>query len=344
MSFCLQLHPLSGQLEARLDSNSAKDVSAQLPSHSGNYLASTKMEGTLVGESKFLQADPQGCTMGATWKEAGQTGFEPVKGVLESEKTEKTIKHEIDSSSLGSTSKLLESLQVKNEEDPTDPLRILEGAVNAIREARHEDGGHSLASSAFLSARASEMDIAGDSVTQRVDVSGLAGDASIPLEDLLQSQQGWGNVLRHFGADAEVENEKPLRRQDASHRIGENSETSGGGYPAKLERLDETDLNSLQATDRGEVSQMSDKVQDSLDLLQDLQQLQQTNGSTSLGQLGSLQRPIVKDDFATLAAATPEDFDAFLARLKGQDATSSRGRSPQVSGVKEIDELIHGGL
>jgi hypothetical protein len=164
-----------------------------------------------------------------------------------------------------------------------------------------------------------------------------------PLEDLLQSQQGWGNVLRHFGAEAAEQEaqEKPLRRQDASHHIGEGSE---GGYPSlrKLERLDQTELSSFQGADQ---SGRSDRVQDSLDLLQDLQQLQATSGSATngtngtngcLGQLGTLQRPIVKDDFAALAAATPEDFDAFLARLKGQEAGSSRGRSPQVSmNVKE---------
>lgn len=301
-----------------------------------------------MGESKFLQADPQGCTMGATWKDAAEMSGQALPsmktGMVEQEKSQKTIKHEIESSSLGSTSKLLESLQVKNEDDTTDPLRILEGAVNAIREARHEDGGHSLTSSAFLSARTSGLGLdgdfgAGDSVTRRVDMAA----AEIPLEDLLQSQQGWGNVLRHFGAEAAEQEaqEKPLRRQDASHHIGEGSE---GGYPSlqKLERLDQTELSSFQGADQ---SGRSDRVQDSLDLLQDLQQLQATSGSATngtngtngcLGQLGTLQRPIVKDDFAALAAATPEDFDAFLARLKGQEAGSSRGRSPQVSmNVKE---------
>eukprot|EP00435_Cladocopium_sp_Y103_P057167 s79_g19.t1 len=353
----------TGQVEARLDQtkDSAREVigssSKVITSHSqlgkaGDPFASTKMEGTLIGESKFLQADPQGCTMGATWKDAAEMSGQALpsmkRGMVEQEKSQKTIKHEIESSSLGSTSKLLESLQVKNEDDTTDPLRILEGAVNAIREARHEDGGHSLTSSAFLSARTSGLGLdgdfgAGDSVTRRVDMAA----AEIPLEDLLQSQQGWGNVLRHFGAEAAEQEaqEKPLRRQDASHHIGEGSE---GGYPSlqqKLERLDQTELSSFQGADQ---SGRSDRVQDSLDLLQDLQQLQATSGSqatngtngtngSGLGQLGTLQRPIVKDDFAALAAATPEDFDAFLARLKGQEVTgSSRGRSPQVSmNVKE---------
>lgn len=307
-----------------------------------NHFASTKLDSTLVGESKFLQVDDRAGTMGATWKETGKElqvtpGFQP--DMLE-EKSRKNIKHEIDSSSLGSTSKLLESLPVKNDEDTNDPLRILEGAVNAIREARHEDGGHSLASSAFLSHRTSGV-VDGGFATGEVAQAVEKGRnvAEIPLEDLLQSQGDWGNVLRHFGAESEETEQKELRRQHASHCIGERSR-SEGGYPQKLERLDQTDMNSFCASG----TQRSDRVQDSLDLLQDLQQFQATNGSqvsqVSGGQLGTLglQRPIVKDDFATLAAATPEDFDAFLARLKGQEGDSlGRGRSPQVSGMNVKD-------
>lgn len=359
--------PPEGQLEARLDQtkDDPKDViggslnqprgqtragAAMNSEPFENHFASTKLDSTLVGESKFLQvqADPRAGTMGATWKETGRkelqltaSGFQP--DMLEQEKSRKSIKHEIDSSSLGSTSKLLESLPVKNDEDTNDPLRILEGAVNAIREARHEDGAHSLASSAFLSHRTSGAAMDGGFATGEVTQAVEKGRnvAEIPLEDLLQSQGDWGNVLRHFGAESEEQ--KELRRQDASHSIGEKSGRSEGGYPQKLERLDQTDMSSFrESTQRG-----SDRVQDSLDLLQDLQ-FQATNGSQvsggQLGTLGSLQRPIVKDDFATLAAATPEDFDAFLARLKGQEGDSSRGRSPQVSGMNVKDPVVSGGM
>jgi len=328
-----------GQLEARLDSkqgsqNSLKGSGPNFPSiHEAvrfgtgtNHLASGKMEGTLVGDSKFLQADFEG-TMGATWR----TGVEdcdnkfPIRttGLMENQ-----VIHERNSSSLGSTSRLLESLPAKNDEDTTDPLRILEGAVNAIREARHEDA--SLASSAVLTARTGQNGVAGQVMKDlEDDVDSLLGQGV----EGSSATSGWGNVLRHFGAeteDGEAE-AKALRRQRACHHLGE---AMPAGYP-QLERLDQTEKSMVS----------EGGVQDSLDLLQDLQKFRGTNASATsissntLGHLNTLQRPIVKDDFAALAAATPEDFDAFLARLKGQEPNASRGRSPLSSGmsVKDLD-------
>jgi len=327
-----------GQLEARLDSkqgsqNSLKGSGPNFPSNEPvrfgtgtNHLASSKMEGTLVGDSKFLQADFEG-TMGATWR----TGVEdcdnkfPIRttGLMENQ-----VIHERNNSSLGSTSRLLESLPAKNDEDTTDPLRILEGAVNAIREARHEDA--SLASSAILTARTGQNGVAGQVMKDlEDDVDSLLGQGV----EGSSATSGWGNVLRHFGAeteDGEAE-AKALRRQRACHHLGEAMPT---GYP-QLERLDQTEKSMVS----------EGGVQDSLDLLQDLQNFRGTNASATsissntLGHLNTLQRPIVKDDFAALAAATPEDFDAFLARLKGQEPNASRGRSPLSSGmsVKDLD-------
>lgn len=326
-------------MEARLDSkqgsqNSLKGSGPNFPSiHEAvrfgtgtNHLASGKMEGTLVGDSKFLQADFEG-TMGATWR----TGVEdcdnkfPIRttGLMENQ-----VIHERNSSSLGSTSRLLESLPAKNDEDTTDPLRILEGAVNAIREARHEDA--SLASSAVLTARTGQNGVAGQVMKDlEDDVDSLLGQGV----EGSSATSGWGNVLRHFGAeteDGEAE-AKALRRQRACHHLGE---AMPAGYP-QLERLDQTEKSMVS----------EGGVQDSLDLLQDLQKFRGTNASATsissntLGHLNTLQRPIVKDDFAALAAATPEDFDAFLARLKGQEPNASRGRSPLSSGmsVKDLD-------
>ena len=284
------------------------------------------MEGTLVGDSKFLQADFEG-TMGATWR----TGVEdcdnkfPIRttGLMENQ-----VIHERNSSSLGSTSRLLDSLPVKNDEDTTDPLRILEGAVNAIREARHEDA--SLASSAVLTARTGQNGVAGQVMKDlEDDVGSLLGQGV----EGSSATSGWGNVLRHFGAeteDGEAE-AKALRRQRACHHLGE---ATPAGYP-QLERLDQTEKSMVS----------EGGVQDSLDLLQDLQNFRGTNASATsissntLGHLNTLQRPIVKDDFAALAAATPEDFDAFLARLKGQEPNASRGRSPLSSGMSVKDVL-----
>ena len=277
-----------------------------------------------MGDSKFLQADFEG-TMGATWR----TGVEdcdnkfPIRttGLMENQ-----VIHERNSSSLGSTSRLLESLPVKNDEDTTDPLRILEGAVNAIREARHEDA--SLASSAVLTARTGQNGLAGQVMKDlEDDVDSLLGQGV----EGSSATSGWGNVLRHFGAetaDGEAE-AKALRRQRACHHLGE---AMPAGYP-QLERLDQTEKSMVS----------EGGVQDSLDLLQDLQKFRGTNASATsissntLGHLNTLQRPIVKDDFAALAAATPEDFDAFLARLKGQEPNASRGRSPLSSGMSVKD-------
>ena len=332
-----------GQLEARLDqSKEGKELTEEkrswnfseknlkgsnfAPSNSAvrlsekNPLASSKMEGTLVGDSKFIQADFEG-TMGATWR----TGVEiPDKGFPTGLMENQVPLHEGNSSSLGSTSRLLESLPVKTHEDTTDPLRILEGAVNAIREARHEDA--SLASSAILTARTGQNGVAGQVMKDLEDVDSLLGQG---VEGT--SASGWGNVLRHFGAESEDGEVKALRRQSACHHLGD---ATPAGYPGQqLERLDQTEKSM--------VSQGG--VQDSLDLLQDLQNFRATNASATsissntLGQLNTLQRPIVKDDFAALAAATPEDFDAFLARLKGQEPNTSRGRSPLSSGMSVKD-------
>ena len=339
---CLLEKKQRGQLEARLDqSKEGKELTEEKrswnfseknlkgsnfgPSNSAvrlsekNPLASSKMEGTLVGDSKFIQADFEG-TMGATWR----TGVEiPDKGFPTGLMENQVPLHERNSSSLGSTSRLLESLPVKTHEDTTDPLRILEGAVNAIREARHEDA--SLASSAILTARTGQNDVAGQVMKDLEDVDSLLGQG---VEGT--SASGWGNVLRHFGAESEDGEVKALRRQSACHHLGDATP----GYPGQqLERLDQTEKSM--------VSQGG--VQDSLDLLQDLQNFRATNASATsissntLGQLNTLQRPIVKDDFAALAAATPEDFDAFLARLKGQEPNTSRGRSPLSSGMSVKD-------
>lgn len=325
-----------GQLEARLDSKGTHELTEKKSSNffaneakESVNLASSKMEGTLVGDSKFLQADFEG-TMGATWRtgveDGGDNKFPLTTGLMENQ-----VLHERNSSSLGSTSRLLESLPEKNDEDTTDPLRILEGAVNAIREARHEDA--SLASSAILTARTGQNGVAGQVMKDlEDDVDSLLGQGVQGSS----ATSGWGNVLRHFGAeteDGEAE-AKALRRQSACHHLGEGMPA---GYPQKLERLDQTEKSMVSGGG----------VQDSLDLLQDLQNFRGTNASAAsissntLGHLNTLQRPIVKDDFAALAAATPEDFDAFLARLKGQEPTS-RGRSPLSSGmnVKDLDMIL----
>ncbi|CAK9067911.1 unnamed protein product [Durusdinium trenchii] len=300
--------------------------------------ATSAMEGTLVGESKLV--DPQGCTIGATWKASTKGGptFDPSNESYKSLKQdyESYVPSRRDASSLGSTSKLLESLEAKNDEDTADPLMLLQGAVKSMREARAEGGechALSLSNSAFLS-------------KERRGTSSV--DASDPVDDVLQFQPAseWGNVCRHFGAES-----TPSSRPEASeptHRPSPDGEFHNRltcdfeGFPQypRQGRLDLTDRNSVlgEKQEAGEAT-----APDSLDLLQNVQDYRASNGiamagsnASSLLGLGT-QRPIAKDDFAALAAATPEDFDAFLARLKGQDGQSlgqsARGRSPQVSGM-----------
>ena len=339
------------QLEGRLDETKESSLRRAQANEKGlqslqsfpasqGLADSSALQGTLVGESKLV--DPQG-TDGATWKALTHT--------MNSESHQKSMKQVVEPSSLGSTSKLLDSLAAKNEEDTADPLRLLEGAVNAIREARAEvgavgsNGQDSLSNSAFLSGR------------KHHDRGSAFSDAGSLVDDFLRSQASqpseWGNVCRHFGAETtqtpRPEAVEATSRPSVEGQFHNRLTCDFEGFPsyAHLDRLDQTNsVSGAKEKDR------ETAAQDSLDLLQHGHEYKASNvgamasSNASLVGLGT-QRPIAKDDFAALAAATPEDFDAFLSRLKdaqsqgpkeilghGQSGqTSARGRSGQVSGM-----------
>lgn len=290
---------------------------AQLDERLGNTALSGKLraetsqlEGTLVGESKFVQADFQGATMGATWIGAERAEREdklrastsltnnlavvqsppltmPVQSPVTEEgpETSEGINALAGSEGFAEYSLPKES-RLSDREDPDDPLSLLQGAVNAIREARAEVA--CVTTSSFASP------------SEKMPYS--AREEEAPSES-------WEGVLRQFGADdlqssvtSKPTGRPPRRARQKSDDAGKAREA---GYPG-MECTQPELLSSVQP--------------DSLDFLHGLGGLGAaagTLGTISLDGLGT-QRPIVKDDFAAFAAATPEDFDAFLSKLRAQ--------------------------
>ena len=292
------------------------ETTAQLDERLGNTALSGKLgaetsqlEGTLVGESKFVQADFQGATMGATWIGAERAEREeklkastsltkslavvqspPLTMPLQSPVTEEGPETSEGNSALAGSEgfanfSLPKESKFSDGEDPADPLSLLQGAVNAIREARAEVA--CVTASSFASP------------SEKMPYSAREEDAP---------SESWEGVLRQFGADdLQSSTSKPTGRppRRARQKSDDTGKAREAGYPG-MEYTQPELLSSVQP--------------DSLDFLQGLGGLgaaASTLGSVSLDGLGT-QRPIVKDDFAAFAAATPEDFDAFLSKLRAQ--------------------------
>ena len=336
----------TAQLDERLGNTES------LARNMGDDAEGPQLEGTLVGESKFVQADSQGATLGATWIGAEGTedklkasvslhknltlnaqGFESQPVVPEERPLDE--KDALGTDGFADFS-LPKEIKESQSEDPTDPLSLLQGAVNAIREARAEVASAADTASSFAAPS---------------DQAPFSGREAAPAES-------WEGMLRHFGAEEAVQPStskpsktgRPPRRarqkeaepdSDETVRIGKSD---SGGYPGIQESL------PLDLASSGQP--------DSLDFLQGFGGLgaaSSTMGTTSLDGLGT-QRPIAKDDFAAFAAATPEDFDAFLSRLRAQTGPAdksqtkpspsdgrdtARGRQP-VAGVSAKDRAKFG--
>ena len=335
------------QLEARLDQT--EDLVKSKPQASQPATSGTvALQGTLIGESKFVIADCGG-TFGATWRnldepklaashskwtmEGGAAEAFAGKALLTGEASLAEETPDVREASLAGEGSLdgqtsfagkahlaaeasfsgvaLDANTLRGEsqydgsiskdmrpstEDSDDPVRLLEGVVNAIREARGESGSETLNS---VPSKPSDLEPA-------------EGEA-----------QEWGNVLRHFGVDVTPDAGSVARKREPRRRplsdgesLGSDTGTLDSGYPPR---------------DRSSMPNTGTLQQDSLDLLQGTH-ASQTSSTSWITGLGT-QRPVAKDDFAALAAATPEDFDAFLARLRAQpcEERDVRGRSPQGS-------------
>ena len=320
----------TAQLDERLGNTEA------LVGNLGND-ASQLLEGTLVGESKFVQADAHGANLGSTWVGAEPTeqkfrasvslgknltvnaenaGSLAVQAAVPEESPLDAGHPDAEGLGLAHFS-LPKGGKIDEGEDPSDPLSLLQGAVNAIREARAEVA--CATTSSF--ARSDQMPFSAREAEEA-------------------PSESWEGVLRQFGADDALQSPntmkptppksgRPPRRarqkepeSEIDEMVGVSKARESGGYPAVDDILQPDLLGSSGQPD-------------SLDFLQGLGPsglgglgaASSTMGTTSLDGLGT-QRPIGKDDFAAFAAATPEDFDAFLSRLRAQTSHEKTQTKP----------------
>ena len=363
----------TAQLDERLGNTAVSGIG-----NLGNE-ATQMLEGTLVGDSKFVQAN----TLGATWIGAEREEerlkasaslsknlaisahltmqpttepAEPAGPTVAEDSPRASEPHDAHDALTGSggfaefadyfppqDSKLSEG------EDPSDPLSLLQGAVNAIREVRAEVT-QANTSSSFAGAGPSDAPF-----------SAREGDEA--------PSESWEGVLRQFGADqADLKDskgsDKGSDKGDSRDKSLKGLVISKPGRPPRRARHKEPDLDAGHpgGYPMEEMPEMSPDLlmsgsgqPDSLDFLQGLglaDLAASTMGTTSLDGLGT-QRPIAKDDFAAFAAATPEDFDAFLSRLRSQPSPSqekpegkdsARGRQPVAgsAGVSAKDRAKFG--